>query len=78
MVIIIIIIMIITTIAHLYVCMYVQGVGHKTGPCTATFTDLMIIAHLPKILVEWVVFFLPIREVLSSISGWYSAILIGV
>jgi hypothetical protein len=24
-----------------YVCMYVEGVGQKSGPCTATFNDLL-------------------------------------
>jgi hypothetical protein len=24
----------------MYVCMYVKGVGQKSGPCTATFNDL--------------------------------------
>jgi hypothetical protein len=24
----------------MYVCMYVEGVGQKSGPCTATFNDL--------------------------------------
>jgi hypothetical protein len=25
----------------MYVCMYVEGVGQKSGPCTATFNDLL-------------------------------------
>jgi hypothetical protein len=29
------------TSTWMYVCMYVEGVGQKSGPCTATFNDLL-------------------------------------
>jgi hypothetical protein len=30
-----------TSVLCMYVCMYVEGVGQKSGPCTATFNDLL-------------------------------------
>jgi hypothetical protein len=31
----------------MYVCMYVEGVGQKSGPCTATFNDLLCFPYRP-------------------------------
>jgi hypothetical protein len=35
--------------------MYVEGVGQKSGPCTATFNDLLCLGHLPVTFIVIVI-----------------------